>query len=106
MTIRLFAALTIIVAMPAAAQQRADLRFPQAKVTERCPSDSATLAAARRKGPPPMKLGDQPPAAHIYAVWNFDGRCSRPVVLRDGIGNNPERAVPMQRELPRTRPAD
>ena len=46
----------------------------------------------------PTKLGDQPPAAQVLTVFHRDADgCPKPVVLRKGIGANPEKALPMAR---------
>ncbi|MFD1788131.1 hypothetical protein ACFSC3_11160 [Sphingomonas floccifaciens] len=49
------------------------------------------------KAPNSMKLGDQPPAAQVLTVFRRDASgCPKPVVLREGIGANPEKARPIQ----------
>ncbi|KQN24800.1 hypothetical protein ASE86_00410 [Sphingomonas sp. Leaf33] len=46
----------------------------------------------------PMTLGEQPPAAQVLTVFHRDSDgCPAPVVLRKGIGANPEKALPMAR---------
>ncbi len=45
-----------------------------------------------------MKLGDQPPSAQVLTVFRKDADgCPKPVVLRKGIGANPEKTLPMAR---------
>lgn len=45
------------------------------------------------------RLGDEPPAARVAALYRRDGRgCPAPIVLRKGIGANPDKALPVAGE--------
>lgn len=70
-------------------------------IGERC-VPSAGMAGLDKKRPPSMKLGDQPPAYRIYALYRTDrDGCPDPIVLQDGIGANRERQLPLTRVPPR-----
>lgn len=82
---------TTLMAGPAAAQ--GSKRFLIKATPDRCAATADKTAGTRAR--PSMKLGDQPPASQVLTVYRRgpDG-CPAPVVLRKGIGANPERALP------------
>ena len=57
-----------------------------------CPTDPS-LRRARRPGRPVIvnRLGDEPTAAAILAVYRHVGGCQTPAILREGIGYTPGR---------------
>jgi len=84
------ALLLLAPSLPAMAQSSsANLRVPA-----RCSPPGAEKAARSATPVAPQKLGELPPASAIAAVWRFDEKgCPRPVVLKRGIGANPDKAV-------------
>jgi len=96
----LLAVLLPAIAVDAQVPQRSLRRAPPLRVIptprspEVCAAPGADKAAGMAKPVVPQKLGDLPPASAISTVWRFDEKgCPRPVILKRGIGANPERAV-------------
>ena len=85
-------ALAIPLATPANAQK---VRHPlrSTETGERCTPASDIARTPKIGGS--MKLGDQPPATRLYALYNLVDGCSEPIVLNDRVGANPERKLPM-----------
>ena len=81
--------------------QGSDRTFPTRSAQPARCQPTADQAASRSQQIAPRKLGDLPPATQIYAVFNRVDGCSVPVVVRKGIGANPQRQVPMARTVPR-----
>jgi len=95
-------ALLALFATPLAAPAVAQEHPLRSKTTgERCTPTADIVRAPNRVGP--EKLGDQPPAARLYALYNLVDGCSQPIVLNDGIGANPERKLPITRVPARPR---
>ncbi|MES2337374.1 MAG: hypothetical protein V4537_04675 [Pseudomonadota bacterium] len=71
---------------------------------DRC-NPTAGMVDYREKRARSQKLGDQPPASQFYAVYTVVDGCAQPVVIRKGIGGNPDATAPVLRSPPRARRA-
>ena len=93
-------ALTLPLGAAAAARDAADvsaaaLKTPSARVSDRCGSGQATVYSPKRHSPSTRPLGKEPPAARLYALHREVNGCPAPIVLRKGIGANPDKQLPI-----------
>ncbi len=85
----LFASMVTLSSLAAAQATPPPLQLPR-----HCTKPGADRVVQRDHSAKPQKLAELPPASAIAAVWRFDERgCPSPVVLKRGIGANPEKAV-------------
>ena len=76
---------------PAAAPANAD----PSKLADRCGTGNGLAQYRKDGGLRVQPLGAMPPAAEIRAVYRTVDGCPAPVVLRKGIGANPEKQLPL-----------
>lgn len=93
-------AATILLAGPAAAQRTTPGSVALAAQPGRC-APTAGIADYRGQRVMPRKLGEMPPATQIYTVYTVVDGCPQPIVVRKGIGGDPQRPAPMRRTPPR-----
>jgi len=85
-----FAVLLLTPALPATAQSSS----ARVRTLTQCTPPGAEKSARSARPLAPRQLGDLPPASAIASVWRFDEKgCPRPVVLKRGIGANPDKAI-------------
>jgi hypothetical protein len=75
-----------------------DLRRP---TPARC-APAAGIVADHDGRIAPRKLGEMPPASQIYTVYTVVDGCPRPVVVRKGIGADPQQPSSPTRSPPRS----